>query len=815
MTAPEETRPASTYRLQLNDEFTFADAAAQVPYLADLGVGHLYLSPILQPVPGSAHGYDVLDHSRISDDLGGEAGLRTLVEVAREHDLGVIVDLVPNHMAFVAPESANRPLWQVLREGQGASTAHWFDIDWAAGDGRLGIPILGNPLEQVIADGELTVVDDPGVGEPVLRYYEHLFPLAAGTDLDADLATVLAAQHYRLAYWRDKDQVLNYRRFFEVDELIAVRVEDEDVFDATHEVLLRLHHEGLIDGFRIDHPDGLADPAGYLERLAANCRPGTPVWIEKILEPGEELADLATAGTTGYDALRVIQTALLDPAAAPALNATWSATGGQQDFHGEVAGAKREIVTASLVPEIQRLTRRAVEALPQLDPERLHQAVSELATAAEVYRAYVRTGHSVPEASRSELTAAFTRAESARPDLATEIEALIPLCLFSSVDAAGAVIENTGAADDFAVRIQQTWGPVMAKSVEDTAFYRYHRLVAVNEVGGDPADNGAAGVEALHAWAERTATDLPDTMTTLSTHDTKRSEDVRARLIALAGDTAAWQELSALAAAEAATDGVDLPTAHLIWQTLVGVGPIDDERLTEYLTKAVREAKVHTAWVDGDPEYEQRVLDLARRMNAAGPLRTAIDAATTGRAEAIRATVLGQKLLQLTLPGVPDVYQGCESVDLSLVDPDNRRPVDWAGHRRLLDSTTAPDDPEQVLSWEKLRLTATVLQTRQSRPEFFDGSCGYRPWFADTEHLVGFARTAGGRFGRAGAELRVAVTRAPVRLADGGGWGDASLQLPRGSWRDLLTDTVIDSDGTVAAADLFAHLPVAMLAKED
>ena len=883
----------STYRLQLHSGFGFADARKVVPYLARLGVSHLYLSPILQAVAGSMHGYDVVDHTRISGELGGREEFELLAQTAAEHDLGVIVDVVPNHMAFVAPESANLPLWQVLRDGRDATTAHWFDIDWKAGGGRIGLPVLGEELQTVLEAGELVIdeIPDPvathaagrdlghrhsrvqaaglsgalervtdharqraeraagletgsetgsesaaGGGSeagapamvPVIRYYEHVYPIALGTEGDVrpgendatKVRSVLDRQHYRLASWREKDDVLNYRRFFEVDGLIAVRVELDDVFQATHALLLELNADGLIDGFRIDHPDGLADPGGYLEMLHSTTRKGTLVWVEKILEGDEELpTDWRSAGTTGYDAMRVVQAALVDTAAEPAVTAAWVAAGGEPNLLSAVEEAKRQVVRQSLVPEVERLTRRAREANPGLEPERLRSAVVELLVAGEVYRAYVRADEGLSAKARERLTEAFTRALHERPDLGEELQALVPLTVAHHDDP---------STLDFSVRLQQTWGPVMAKGIEDTTFYRWHRLIALNEVGGDPADldrpqtGEGSGSALLHGWAARQQADWPQGMTTLSTHDTKRSEDVRARILAVAGDPVSWQRCSDAAREAAAAADVDGPTAHLVWQTILGVGAIPSERLDEYLVKALREGKQRTAWVDGDPDYEQRVLDLAHTMRDGGPVRAALEDALAANTEAVRATVLAAKALALTLPGVPDTYQGCEIVDLSLVDPDNRRPVDYEKRTRLLGSFPQADDeasagPVGDLDAEKLWLTSRVLRLRRELPDVFAGA--YEPLETSPEaadHVLGFVRTASsgllaGVFGREQA-VATLVTLAPSRLAAQGGWGGQTVSLPEGRWRDVLGGGVVE--GTVECAQVFARYPVAVLQRE-
>ncbi len=849
----------ATYRLQLHDGFTFADAQRVVPHVARLGVSHLYLSPILQAASGSMHGYDVIDHAAVAHGLGGMAGFEALVGAAREHGLGIIVDTVPNHMAFVEPEYLNRPLWQVLREGPDAATAAWFDIDWAAGNGRLGIPVLGQPLADAVAAGEFSL--DVHEGEPVIRYHEHVYPLAAGTVPDPDggplddaaMLDVLGRQHYRLADWRARAQVLNYRRFFEVDRLIAVRVEEPAVFESTHALLLEAHHRGLIDGFRVDHPDGLSDPLAYLERLRDALKPGTPVWVEKILIGDEPLpADWPTAGTTGYDALRAISGALVDtsPEAVAAVRSTWEATGGEPSLHVVERACKRHMLDVAFGAETARLARSAARARPDLDPQRLVEATYELLAAAEVYRAYVRPGHPVPEVSRGRLARARQVAGSERPDLPAELDALAGLALRESERVA-----DEGAAADFAVRLQQTWGPVMAKGIEDTTFYRYHRLTALNEVGGDPDLLVTGSPRVLHDWARRQQEHWPAGMVALSTHDTKRSEDVRARILAVAGDPDAWAACSRVAAEHARVAGVDEPTAHLVWQTLLGAMPIDAPRLGDYLTKALREAKDRTGWLEPDSAYEQAVLDFAERHREAGPLHAVLAATLDDHAEAIAALTLGQKTLQLTLPGVPDTYQGSEIIDLSLVDPDNRRPVHYRRRMDLLgriesagvgptspgsattgagstvpagSGSTGPaaagsGSPEPVpqpsaserpgtrenLSLRKLHLVTTLLGLRKRCPDLFGPRASYTPLAEDEPNLVAFARAA-----EAGHSpgLVVAVTRAPGALSRSGGWSDQRIELPAGPWTDVISGAQWP-DGSPACRDLLANWPVAVLVR--
>lgn len=783
----------ATYRLQLHAGFTLDDARSTVPYLAGLGVSHLYLAPILTAVAGSVHGYDVLDHTTINPELGGRPALERLAETCHRHDLGIVVDIVPNHMALVSQQWRNAPLWEVLRDGRESAHAHWFDVDWNHLGGRFGLPILGGSLADELAAGSLQLdVGRPdegrAAGQPVLRYYDHVLPLSPEGPSQGDLADVLAAQHWLLASHTEAAQVLNYRRFFEVDQLVAIRVELADVFDASHALLLELHHAGIIDGFRVDHPDGLADPEGYLQRLADNCRPGTPIWVEKILEGTERLPDWACAGTTGYDAAAALDTALVDPAGVDAVTAAWVATGGEPSLEASVEASKRQVLDQLLQPELNRLHRAAIAALPDQSPDQVRQALTELLVDLHVYRAYVQPGRPVQNELVAPLNEALEGVRRHRPDLTVTASALVEI-LLRPESAPG----DQDAAADLCVRFQQTTGPVMAKGIEDTTFYRWHRLTALNEVGFDPISGEQPGVDDLHSWATHQAERWPLGMTGLSTHDTKRSEDVRARLIALAGDADAWTRLSELAAAAARRLDVDAPTAHLVWQTLAGVGRISPERLDAYLTKALRESKQHTSWLAPDDDYEQRVLALGREILAGGELGDAIARAVRDNRSPIRTITLAQKLVQLTLPGVPDTYQGACQLNLTLVDPDNRSDVDFAAHQARLARLDAGGAIES-LDDEVILVTARTLRLRRERPELF--ATDYRPLELD-DSLLGFAR---------GDDVLVIVHRLAQAAPSG------SVELPAGNWTDALTG--YHFDGTISAADLLATLPVALLIRE-
>ncbi|MEW1957623.1 malto-oligosyltrehalose synthase [Kineococcus sp. NPDC059986] len=810
--------PTGTYRLQIQPAFTFDDAAEQAEHLAALGVSHAYLSPVLAPATGSTHGYDVVDHSQLNPEAGGRPAFDRLSARLRGAGLGAVADVVPNHVAVPTPASDNAQLWSVLREGPGSPFASWFDVDWSVPDRAILMAVLGQRIGQVLAAGELSL--DRSGEEPVLRYYDHVFPVRPGTE-DLPLEQLVDRQWYRLAHWRVADEELNYRRFFDVDTLAAVRVEDPAVFDATHRLLLELVHDGSLQGLRIDHPDGLADPRGYLERLAAATRegdgPSAWVVVEKILE-GDELlpTDWACAGTTGYDALQRIGGVFLDPAGAEPLSTSYAAlTGTAVPFASVVEEAKREVVENGLYAEVHRL----VELLAGIchddvnlrDHTRrgLHEAVVELLVAVDQYRAYVVPGETAPEDAVAVLDHAAAGARTRLPAERHDTLAVV-------VDLAlGRVGGEDPRAAEFVVRFQQTCGPVMAKGIEDTAFYRWFRLSSLNEVGGDPTRFGISPEE-FHAFAARLARDWPATMTTLSTHDTKRSEDVRARLSVLsefgeewAGAVASWRDL----AAEHRDAELDARTELLVWQTVFGTwgaeGPLAVDRLLAYLQKATREAKDHTTWTSPDEAYETAVEKFARGVLADDAVLAAVAEFVELTASAARVAVLGQKFVQLLMPGVPDVYQGTEVVDLSLVDPDNRRPVDYADRRRRLtslDSGSAPSD----LHDEKLLVVSRALRVRRDRPAAFVGG-DYSPVPTSSGNALAFSR------GPADAPEVVAVaTRLPVSLHRNGGWGEHTLTLPEGRWRNLVDVTgsgpVVDG-GSVRIADLLTDLPVALLVR--
>ncbi|MGY2700864.1 malto-oligosyltrehalose synthase [Nocardioides sp. HB32] len=749
--------PVSTYRLQITPEFDLFEAARRLLYLHDLGVDWVYLSPLLSSEPGSQHGYDVVAFDRVDPQRGGAAGLAALSAEARRLGMGVLVDIVPNHVGVATP-AENPWWWDLLALGRESEHATAFDVDWAAGDGKLLVPVVGDGDEGAIRseDGEV-------------RYHDHRFPLAPGT-------TTLDEQHYRLVSWRQADDNLNYRRFFAVNTLAAVRVEDPEVFADTHVEIRRWLDEGLVDGLRVDHPDGLRDPKRYLDDLAAMTG-GAYVLVEKILEPGEALpAGWATQGTTGYDALVLLDRVLTDPAGEAPLDALEARLrGAPVDWTAMVHDNKRAVADGILHSEVRRITREVLRIVP-LPFADVEDAVAELLACFPVYRSYLPGG-------REHLDEAFDLARKHRPDLAATYDALLPVL--------------SDAYSQPARRFQQTSGMVMAKGVEDCSFYRWSRLTSLNEVGADPSVFSVSVADFHDAMAGRQR-DWPHAMTALSTHDTKRGEDVRARITVLAEIPDAWE--TALAELLRLAPVPDPGFGSLLWQAVLGAWTPDHlpdlrDRLHGYAEKAMREAGDRTMWTEPDEEYEaavhaavdavfespdvQRVLgELAARVDAPG-----------------RSNSLALKLLAITMPGVPDVYQGSELWETSLVDPDNRRPVDFDHRAAVL----AGEDGDDAV--EKLHVTSTALRLRRDRADLFTT---YAPVAASgpaADHVLAFDR---------GGAIAVA-TRLPAGLAARGGWGDTVLELPPGRWHDVLTGSATDG----RLADLLDTHPVALLVRED
>ena len=744
----------STYRVQVRGDFDLDATAGLVDYVSALGITHLYSAPILQSVTGSAHGYDVVDTTRVDSELGGPEALDRLSTALRAAGMGLVVDIVPNHVGVSVPRE-NPAWWSVLRDGQASPYARWFDIEWSRG------PILIPVLADDGAIAEITVEGNTVEGDE-LRYHEHRYPIAAGTN-QGSARDIHDRQHYRLVDWRRGDNELTYRRFFAVSGLAGVRVENRAVFDETHAEILRWVRAGIVDGIRIDHPDGLRDPGGYLRRLRA-LAPNIWLVVEKILEYGEILpADWPVDGTTGYDALREVCGIFIDTDAVDAFPVTGS-------YGDAVLTGKREVATQILAAELGRLARLA-PAVPNAA-----KMLAEIAAHLPVYRTYLPDGDA---------------------DLADAIAATHP------EPAPALVAALHDANGELAQRFQQFTGAVMGKGVEDTAFYRWTRFTALNEVGGAP-DHFGVDVDEFHRTMHARLTNAPRSMTTLSTHDTKRGEDVRARLAVLSerpdewrAATAQWMTAAPLATAQVA----DKALAELLWQSAVGTWPIERERLHAYALKAAREANSSTSWGAPDAGFEAAMHAVIDSMYDDEGINDSLNRFVERITRFGWSNSLGQKLTQITMPGVPDTYQGTELWDNSLVDPDNRRPVDFAARREMLDRLDHGWLPPMDASGAaKMLVTSRALRLRRDRPELF---AGYRPVPASGDsarHVLAFDR---------GGAITV-VTRLPLMLAAGGGHGNDLLMLPRGHWLDTLTGNVVVGPDA-AIADILTRYPVALL----
>lgn len=898
-TSSPPSRPTATYRLQLHPGFTLDDARDVLPHLIALGASHVYLSPVLAAVPGSTHGYDVVDHTRIAEHLGGEPAWDRFTDAAVDAGLGVVIDIVPNHVSI---EGDHNPRWlDVLESGPSSESAEWFDIDWVGREehhrGVVVLPVLGDLYGELLDAGDIRLgrdgvgffVDCPGhrfplaprslplVLKPVVdalrddhdedaqtlefvtdslaaliparttrerhRRAGHLRVLAGLTEdlferpdvaglvddqierMNADPAAVhhvAEDQHYRLAYWRSGAKELDYRRFFDISTLAAIRVEVDDVFDAVHDLAIGWVRDGRVDGLRIDHPDGLADPREYFRRLRSKV-PDAWIVAEKILEGDEQLPeDWDVDGTTGYDAMRVVSGILVDPDGLDILaeverrvHERCSTVPG--DPAEIVYQAKHAAVTELLAADLERVTDIAVRVAEHRPRHRDHprndirRAIAALAVGLDVYRSYVVPGTSgtvgdVADIDVERIDAAAARALDARPDLDPRlVRFLTDVLTLRAIDA------EQGPDDDerqLVIRFQQLTGPATAKGLEDTAWYRLARFVAANEVGGDPLHPSVTLAE-FHAACARRQARWPYSMTTLSTHDTKRSADVRARLSVLSEPESPWQTLAERwipRLLERWPAGVEphAPTVLLALQTVIGAWPIDSVRLTEYLVKASREAKERTTWTEQNRPFEDALVEIASLVDDEA-FRRDINADVGPVIDAGWRNSLLQTALSLTQPGVPDIYQGTEGGDLSLVDPDNRRPVDFAHLTTLVETDGRPGEPTDPDT--KVSLTATLLDLRRRRHRCFGESPAgaYRPLDVDgdTDRVIAFTR---------GDDVCVVGVRFPTR---GPLDGSTAVELPEGRWSVVFgAQPGQRGGGAVGVTDLVGDQPVVILERQ-
>jgi (1->4)-alpha-D-glucan 1-alpha-D-glucosylmutase len=941
--------PRATYRLQFHRDFGFGAARRIVPYLAALGVSHLYGSPLTMARPGSLHGYDVIDFNRLNPELGDEAAFEALISELHAHDMGLVLDFVPNHMGV----GSDNPWWlDVLEWGPHSPYATFFDIDWEASGrgvrGKVTLPVLGDQYGKVLEAGELKLQFEAAEGTFYAAYFAERFPVTvrrypqllrstanlldrggvplfeladrfatlcandAGPEqwavrrqeafalkaalaeiardpavrdaLDAAVAALngtpglpetfqalhelLEDQAYRLAYWRVASSEINYRRFFDINQLAGLRMERGEVFEATHRLLLRLIAEGKVQGVRLDHIDGLYDPRGYCQRLLSraadvlaegrggkrpeiDARHGRPIYlvVEKILARHEALReDLPVAGTTGYEFINLANGLFVDASAERSLTTTYYRFIEREfDFDEVLLAAKQQILRYYLNSELHVLGHEFYRLAQQSWLTRdftltgLREALADIITRFPVYRTYITEDGVKPE-DRRYLDWAVSRA---RRDTALIDHTVFDFLYAAlSTDLVGTRSYERADVIATAMHFQQLTGPVMAKSLEDTAFYRYNRLLSLNEVGGDPSHFGESPSAFQHLLLQQQRR-LPVSMLTTASHDHKRGEDVRARIDALSElplewrrQVVRWSRLNRLKRRE--LEGQRVPgrnDEYLLYQTLLGAWPFEidtpdhpalpefTERIVAYMLKASREAKLRTSWAAPDQEYEaglerfvRRILDPQEGRVFLSDLlafqpRIAIIGALNG---------LAQILLKLTVPGVPDTYQGCELWDLSLVDPDNRRPVDFELRRESLKRRA---DPVALLaSWRdgriKQHLIASTLALRRRHPELFE-SGSYEPievlgGLAD--RVLAFARRT------EQATILVVVPRLIAALLQDreqpcpapAAWGDTRVLLPPAfAGRDLLNHLterpVPMSSGSLAVAEVLADLPVALL----
>jgi (1->4)-alpha-D-glucan 1-alpha-D-glucosylmutase len=812
------TVPRATCRLQFNEHFRLVDALALVPYFHELGISHLYASPLFKAAPHSVHGYDVCDFSRLNPEIGTEAELGKLIGALRERNMGLILDIVPNHMGIRTPENE---WWQdVLRNGSASRFAKYFDIQWDPPDpklrGKILLPVLGDRYEHILKRGELLVQKENG--EAVLRYFENEFPVAPGSipkntsaeHINSDshaLDNLVQKQNYSLAFWGDGDSQLNYRRFFAVSTLAGLRTEDEAVFNDVHSLLKHWLDKRWLDGLRVDHPDGLRDPATYIKRLRT-LAPDLWTIVEKILQPGEDVpSNWPVDGTVGYDFLNQVNGLFIQPKNKRSLTDFYSDFTGESADPGSMVREKKRLVLETLfVAEVRRLVDLLAEiaarrpAHQDFSREDLHEALIEFIACFPVYRTCVRPGDNfVGESDVFYINQAVKSVKESRSDLSP--------ALFEFFGDLLLLLFPGPSEGEFVARFQQLTGPAMAKGVEDTTFYCLNPFLSVNEVGGDPGNFGVS-LDEFHEYCRKLQIRGGHSMLSSSTHDTKRSEDVRARLNVLSEIPREWSAAvsrwAKMNERHRRNHFPDRNIEYVLYQTLASAWPISLERLLAYMEKASCEAKQHTDWNHRNPQYDQALKDFVTNALGNRDFIADMEIFVASLAKAAQINSLAQTLIKLTAPGVPDIYQGNEIWDFSLIDPDNRRPVDFELRKRLL---AEAKELSATDAWKrrdegvpKLWLIQKTLIFRARHEELFNGN--YEPIFPhekNTDHIIVFVR---------GGSVMTVVPRFTQSRA-----GDLpKLALPPGRWRNEFTGEYFS--GNIFVGELLAKFPVALLVRE-
>jgi (1->4)-alpha-D-glucan 1-alpha-D-glucosylmutase len=867
-----------TYRLQLHNEFPLAAATAILPYLKALGISHVYLSPCLQASPGSKHGYDVIDSTRISSDLGGEEAWSQFVSAARQHSLGILLDIVPNHMAATAQNA----WWDdVLAQGPYSRFAPFFDVRVSdPGPFRIELCSLGRPYGAALETGELKIEIREGL--PRIQYFDNSWPLAAASwgellkctegvgafegaqrapdcfaqldellkvaapsDAQCDgyrrcrvdaqsiletslrsgalsdaisranqntstLNTILSRQFYALHSWTLSGELTNYRRFFEVDSLVGVRTELEPVFTATHERIETMLTRQELDGLRVDHPDGLANPHGYLKRLRS-MQPAGRVYVEKILENDERLDETwHVDGTVGYDFLAKVNRLWMDDSHTDALTAIYSDfTGHSVNVGALVRQKQREVLDTAFFGELHRLTELLVRIArsdpdtSDLSPRYLREALAAVTAALPIYRTY-RTGASIHANDARVLRETIQTARLATPQ--------VDKAIFDFLESMLCKARLDARETDFVTKWQQLTPAVMAKGVEDTTFYVFDRLLSCNEVGSSASMLGISS-DKFHEYCHYLSEHWPHNLLATSTHDNKRSEDVRTRISLLSEVPERWAQVlhqwSVINADAWRNRNPDRHAEYLLYQTMIGAWPIDEGRCWQYMLKALREAKIHTSWHKPSPAYEEKIQLFTENVFKNEEFLAGLENFVAPLVAPGRVNSLAQTLLKMIAPGVPDFYQGTELWDLSLVDPDNRRPVDYAVRAGLLKECEAMDAQAALREWDsglpKMWMIARVLKFRAERPQLFSTDSKYQPMVAQGARLSNLFAC------RRGTELIAVVPRFGMSVA--ANWHDTELPLPKGPWRNLFGGT--SENSSVAPARLFTDFPVALLIRDE
>jgi (1->4)-alpha-D-glucan 1-alpha-D-glucosylmutase len=878
--------PHSTYRLQLHSGFKFDQAIAIAGYLKQLGISHVYSSPYLQASPGSLHGYNVVDHQKVNEELGGEEAHRRFSDRLAELGMGQVLDIVPNHMA-TGPQ--NGYWWDILENGPSSQYATWFDIDWHSAEVKLQnkilIPVLGDQYGRVLSQHQIKIGQDCNRFQ--VHYFDNLFPLAPRSlaiplakaaeyaqnatlnfiadslarlpnpnsaeqelvlsrhrdmtviyellrrlceeqpgvvdaisrtldelnrNIDA-LDELLNLQHYRLAYWRTADQDLGYRRFFDINTLIGLRVERHHVFEATHRRILGWLESGLLDGVRVDHPDGLRDPQQYFERLRDHV-PGAWIIGEKILQPQETLRDTwPIEGTSGYDFLNTCNRLLVHDDGLRQLTIIYQTfTGEPVDFDLIAHDKKLNVEHEVLGSDVNRLASIFVEICENNRDRRdytraeIRRAIREVAACLSVYRTYVVPERDqITDEDRRQIERAVAQAKANRSDLDAGLMDFIADIL--------ALRARGGLESEFLLRFQQFTSPVMAKGVEDTAFYCFNRMIGLNEVGGAPND-GSLSVEAFHDYCLAMQASHPETMNTLSTHDTKRSDDVRARLAVITEIPGRWKAAlnrwSRKNAPFKTRRYPDPNTEYFLYQSLIGAWPITPQRLAAYMEKATREAKQQTSWTAQNHEFEEALRQFIERLFESEEFVDNLKDFLAYVVPAGRINSLAQTLIKHTAPGVPDAYQGGELWDLHLVDPDNRGEVDYRSRQSMLARLEKGLDIEQIMTeidsgLPKLWVIYKALHMRNENPEWFGRDSAYTPLLGEgpkKDHLIAYLRAG---------RVATLVPRWNVKL--GGNWSATTVDLPEGRWKNILVGDLVKG-GRLRVQALLDRFPVALLVRE-